>query len=543
MTIGTGMGASEGRAAYERGGPGDTAFKVMAGAIAERVETAIEVNDRRIFTVDTEGLWQVYLDAIEDPVERQGLNCHCYHDFIRRYGGLVSLSDTGVTRSIVWGYLPEGLPDHYYVAVRALREAVDARPVKGEFLWKNGRWGTVEAGGFTHFHVSTSQGRGVLTLTDNQEMAARREDHKYLSAAVGLMKPELVERAVGMLEAGELIRSDTLLPMGTFLRNVQRRVHKTHGEKRSRILWHAVSEAARGWCSPRGSAFGALVEDIESGVAVSEVVRRHNVRLDPQHYQRPKAPPSAGNVAQAEKLFELMELAPALRRRPMALEEAELIWKPRPPKDKPEGGVFGHLVTKDAAPAPTGVLNSKPTVVTFVKFRRDVLPKALGMTVRIPAGIQNFCALTTAVVPEAPPLLKWDRPEKRNPAAWYVHVKGSHATEWGLSVGAVVEVLGVSMLPAEWYGTTGFEYETHGLALFVLKGAADTKNVGLGLFPQCLRGELHGVRATLEAHSNSKALEDEPRQRASGLLLSQIPVEVSVRTEVGTATYRIDRIE
>ena len=135
--------------------------------------------------------------------------------------------------------------------------------------------------------------------------------------------------------------------------------------------------------------------------------------------------------------------------------------------------------------------------MTWVKFAATVLPDAERLEFRVPDK-GNFIALTTAAHPDAPPILKWDRPARRNPVAWYLYPNHSLATQWGLKAGWR-EVTAVAPLPTLW-GDTPMPFLGEGVVL-VLEGAADTLNPGNALFPSFLREELHGVRAVIEAHA------------------------------------------
>lgn len=48
-----------------------------------------------------------------------------------------------------------------------------------------------------------------------------------------------------------------------------------------------------------------------------------------------------------------------------------------------------------------------------------VMPAASHLTVKVPNRADRFAALVTAVRPDAPPILRWDRDEARNPFSWY----------------------------------------------------------------------------------------------------------------------------
>lgn len=505
----------------------------------------LAISGGTLFRVDAGDLFEVYLQSFEDPAERQYHNCNCCRSFIHRFGSLVTIAEDGTLTSALWdeGDLPQ---DHAYAeVVRRLRRAVMKGNVVDQFLWDEQRWGVPEAGGFTHLWADA--GREHLwtrrDLTAGQAMAAKREDRRHLKHALDTMPPRLVERAVGMLQAGSLHRSDKVLPMAAFLDGAFKKAAGRKGEQLNRVLWRLVASAAAGWCTPRASVLGALVEDLQAGLSPEAVARKHGERMDPLKYQRPTAPTSAGNVAQAERLVEQLGIAPSLERRFAAADELVHLWTPQATPKGQQSGVFGHLLASQR-PQAEARLTAKPVTMTFAKFRRDVLPLALEMDVKVPSR-GSFCAFTTAVHRDAPPILQWDSEDCRNPFAWYVYHNGSTSVQWGLRGMAYARVVCISEMPTMWGGNTRWK-DLGDSALLVLEGCRDSENRSLALFPECLRGELHQVRRTVEAHSRSRALEplEDGRQHAAGLRVGDNQqVELRVRTAAGIASYLIDRWE
>ena len=498
-----------------------------------------------LFRVDAGDLFEVYLQSFEDPTERQYHNCNCCRNFINRFGSLVVLGEDGEMTPAVWeeGELPEG--HAYREAVRRLRRAVSKGEVVDQFLWDEHQWGVEEAGGFSHLWARPDPAHRHVRrdLTAGQAMAAKREDRRNLKHALDTMPPRLVERAVGMLQAGSLHRSDKVLPMAAFLDGAFKKAAGRKGEQLNRVLWRLVGSAAAGWCAPRASVLGALVEDLQSGASPEAVARRHGERMDPLKYQRPTAPTSAGNVLQAERLVEQLGIAPSLERRFAAADELVHLWTPQATPKGMQSGVFGHLLSSQRARA-EAQLTARPVTMTFAKFRRDVLPLAIEMEVRVPAH-GGFCAFTTAVHRDAPPIMQWDSEECRNPFAWYVYHNGSPSVQWGLKGQAYARVVCVSEMPTMWGGNSRWK-DLGDSALLVLEGCRDGANRSLALFPECLRGELHQVRRTIEMHSKSRKLDDleDGRQHASGLRVGDnMPVELRVRTSAGVASYTVDRWE
>ena len=269
--------------------------------------------------------------------------------------------------------------------------------------------------------------------------------------------------------------------------------------------------------------------------------RGEDLHCHPGHYQRPQAAPSAGNIAEAERIFERLELAAALRRRFARLEEIQTVWKPTPSTATPgSGGVFGHLAPKESAElAPMDV---PAQVITWDKFERTVLHEAKRIELLTPA-VGNYCAFVTAVDPEAPPLLQWDSQARRNPVSWYVARDGSSPSRWALRAGSWVQVTAVSALPVHWFGGDSPHFSPG--ALLVIQGAKDTENNALSIFPECLRSELHAVRSTIEAHSKSRAVEGVDEASACGIAIQKggsATAHVRVTLANGTrAEYKIDR--
>lgn len=524
-------------------------FDDLTHSAQRSLARALEHGKGWLFRVDAGDLFEKYLSQFASAVDRQYHNCNCCHSFLRRFGSLVVLTEDGGIVSALWdeSLLPRG---HAYRRVAAaLREAVEAGRVVDLFLWDEREWGAREAGGFTHLWAEPDALHrwSRRDMTAEQGMAAKREDRRHLARAVGEMDRAAVLRAAGMLRSGELSRGEKLVEWADWLVALQDRANSNSSrhkrESLNRLLWRAVASAPAGWCTPRSSALGALVDDLASGVSAREVKRRHEERVDPLKYQRPTSL-KEGNVRQAERLFEEMGLAAALRRRFALADELVHLWKPHafPSNKGQEAGVFGHLLPAKREQAAKAQLSTAPVVMTFAKFRRDVLPRALEVEAVVPASGQ-FCAFTTQVERDAPPLMRWDSEECRNPFAWYVYHNGSAASVWGLRAGSRSRVVAMSLMPCHWQGEDR-DRDLGGRALLVLEGARDSRNRSLALFPECLRSELHAVRSTVEAHSRSGRLEDVDGQHASGLLVGDgCEATLVVRTREGVTTYRIDRWE
>lgn len=518
----------------------------LTRVMQQALDRSTKEGNGKLFRVDAGDMFREYLLAFKTMQDRQYHDCRCCSSFLSHHGNLVWMNGIGHTKSALWDetMLPARHP--YRTIVKAMRVAVENASVVEQAFWDEQVWGPREQGGFEHLSVRISGASHTGKInTATQEAAAARENRRHLERALQELTSHHTDRAVAMLQAGSLSRGEKLLPMAQFLADTHREVRNHSGtEMRNRMLWLAVSKAGAGWCTPRASALGALIEDIDSGASISTITRKHNERMGPLKYQRPTAPTSEGNVRDAERLFERLGLAAALRRRFATAKELVHLWLPKPPTAGQEPGIFGHLVSGRRATAEAN-LTAGAVRMTFAKFRRDVLPRALELEAMVPRHGQ-FCAFTTAVDRSAPPLLAWDSEECRNPYAWYVYHNGSPARQWSLVGDQRTAVAAIALMPSSWAGEEGRWAELGKRALLVLDGAHDVANRSLALFPECLRGELHGVRRTIEAHSRSSKLELPPKgeQHASGLLVGDgCEVRLVVRTAEGLGSYVIDRWE
>ncbi len=485
-----------------------------------------------LFTTDAGDLWPVYLECFPAPT-RKFHECHACRSFIQHFGSLVVLED-GRARSAIWrddevADTPEA------AAFRAMRDVVDAARVSGVFLSPVALLGQPKTGVWRHLSVRLPKallytGRA---LTAGQAMAEKREDHKTVARALAEFGVPLLEKALALLEADALYRTEKVLGPAEWLLDLARATREAKGTLRDNLIWAAIATAPAGFCHPRSSMIGTLLEDLEAGLPFDDVAAKFKAKMHPLRYLRPQAAPAAGTIAQAEKLVEKLGIRSSFERRFARLDEVEKVWAPKMhAKRASDGGVFGHLTPKGkVAKQPLSV---GATSITWEKFARTVLPTAESIEVNVPVH-GSFVGVATAAHADAPPILQWDRDERRNPFSWYVYHGGSDASAWGLSAGwracpAVV------LQPSMWHGEMSHQGKR---SLFVLAGQRDQRSPHACLFPETLKSELHGIRAVVEAHSKSSKLQGGDDASANGL--DSIGAHVRVTRGSVVSEYRIDR--
>lgn len=488
------------------------------------------------YQTDAVDLFPLFFAGLPDEL-RQTYTCHCCRRFFETYGGLVAIHEDG---SQVPAIFPPDAPAPFRAALAPVLRAVSRAKVTGVFLSSSPIWGTPVTGFWSHLAVAPANSavyRGTL-LSAGQKMAEKAEERAMLLRGLAEFSRETVAKAIPLLESDSLYRSEKCLGVAKWLLALHdARTAQKRKDRRENLVWQAVATAPPGWAHVRSTMIGTLLEDIASGMDFGTLSRRFREKMSPLQYQRPQAPPTAGNLAQAEKVVAALGSAGSLARRFATLDDIEKLWVPKIPTapPKPES-VFGHLKVNGIY-RPETTLDPPAVAVTWEKFARDILPKAEKIEYRVPS-FGPFIALLTAVNPDSPPILQWDSGEHRNPVSWYVYSGGSHAHSWKLTAGEWAKVTAVTLFPHQWHGT----HEQHGKgAIFVLDGAVDTRDTGNGLFPEILKSEYREIRASLEAYSRHAPVEGRENASACGVDIRAWGQVFRVTAGPSRLSYKIDR--
>lgn len=516
-----------------RGGDG---YENLLASIRQTFATNIK-NGEPLFTTDARDIFDRFLQQL--PAEaQQHYNCNACRAFVNRYGGLVRITSEGAKVPVMWPHA-SAVSRFFSAAVDIMRAMVASAKVTGVFIPDGKRLGTPVTGDWHHMAVELPKERWHRDkLRTAQQLAAeKKEDYRLLSNAVVHYRPETVKQAISLLRSEALYRGEKVMGVAEWFMKVQDAARGARGEHRRNLLWVFVATAPAGFCHVSSTVIGTLLDDIEAGLDFETVRRKFDEKMNPLQYQRPKAAPTVGNIAQAEKIVEKLGIANSLRRRFARLEEMETIWKPAPEK-APAGGVFSHLLPKQ----PPAMVAKGPSM-TWEKFQRTVLQGARKIEFMVPMHAENYCAFLTAADMDAPPIIQWDTEEKRNPFSWYVYSGGSWPSNWGLSTGWV-DVTGIVLQPNMWQ--PGYTHQGQSVT-FILAGCRDGsyKTSGIGLFPELLKGELREIRSTIEAYSRTGTPEGYEEASACGIRIrasgGPCAHRFRVTDDLGVMEYTIDR--
>lgn len=480
------------------------------------------------------------------PVEvRQEYNCRTCSDFFRHYGDVVWVNSLGQTQSVLWPVNLQLVPALFRDAVRECRDAIDGLPIVRPFLPNTRQWGVARTGDWTHFAVTV---RADLcrtarpTQTHFQTEAELMEEFSMLTRALHSWRLKSVKKAGQMLKSGVLPRASAHARQAEWLERVWGVRSKPN------LLWLEVVKAPSGWCHVGNGALGLLVQSIEDGASEAELIRQHGAVMRPTQYMRPSAAPAAGQLQKAEKLVEQLGSAGALERRQATLEDVqEWVWRKRPtPAPQPTLQVFAGVAGKPGRqPKQPTVTVGTPVTMTWAKFARTVLPQAVSVRVSQATAHSGY-GMLAALNPASPPILQWDREDRRNTVSWFTNQPGVPITGYGarLEPNNTVELEGVCRFPQHWNGGDADKWGDG--VLLVVNGSGPYPGGGNALFPEFLRSEYHGVRASIEALSKSATMHRVDRPIAALAIRSQTAPSPYLQLEVVTrdnvqAIYRIDR--
>lgn len=499
-----------------------------------------------LFQTDAAGLYEAYLASFGTGSDRQYHTCSCCQQFIERFGGVVSVNDKGELVPAFWNTVDA--PFQYLEAISVMSKIVKRSCITMPFLSSERVYGSPVTGAWHHFAVVPPAARVFKdTPLKNAHQAAseKREDLTTMLAALQEYNPATVQTALALLKGGTLANSPAVQGQAQFLADLhaeREALPHGRGDHRKNLTWRAVALAPAGFCHPRSSMIATLLDDIAAGKTFDQAKAAWTAKMHPLSYQRPQAAPTAGAIAAAERDFEKLGAASALKRRYATLADIlETVWQPKPATPAAAGGVFGSIKPK-GAPAPAMSMRAPAITITWDKFQRTVLPNVDTMEIYTPPAPQCFVAMTTAADPDALPILQWDHAERRNPVALYMWHGGSVPSSFSLAAGQFHKVNAVTLRPSMWFGG-GFDHQSVG-AVFIIDGARETRgNAGNALFPSTLKSELHGMRAVIEAYSKGQELEGRAQGDACGLHIGKEGAGVLLRVVSAgqVAEYKIDR--
>jgi hypothetical protein len=483
---------------------------------------ARRVNDKDpIFRVDLPKgkLFETYLNALPEQ-HRQQMNCSCCRGFLTRFGGLVRMSTDPATfgqlESVLWTNDDSVANPIFADAIEAMRKLVESSKINYHFLSNLEQLGVEEQGGFHHFAVNNAQIFEHELKQPHEIIADEVQAYSNLSKFIGTTDGTVINQVTAFFQNDRRLK-DLTKWVGhiEWLAEFKRIRDGLPKDQKGPYTWLQVATQSPGRVDIKNSPIGKFIKNIIGGDSYDAATGKFLDMIKGDNFMRPKAAPKAGTIKRAETIFEKLELAPSLERRPLTHPELRgKVWeKPAPAETDEKPSLFGHLKTKEEKSAAPKLPEINYGPITLERFMQEVLPQAESIRFDGRHGTHyNITSFVTAVHADAKPILRWDDPENRNPVSGYVYVDGSPLQLWGLE--EKPEIVAIVSDPESWNrdDATAFgKYNT----VFVFAGGRDTVIRSTPMFPETFREELHEVRSVMESFFRTKSMTPlEPGQQA-----------------------------
>lgn len=482
-------------------------------------------NGTNLFVVEpTENLFELYLASLPED-RRQHYNCRACKKFFDNYGNLAMIDENNKIIPLFWKGTNKYTENFIFTkALFVLEVAVATGKVVSTFNTKEIVWGIPESHGWSHIYVKPYL-KHVYTnalLEASQITAAKSQEHISLIGHLTSYRQEDVEVAIEYLKTGQLFNPEKVLPIAEkFLKlMIDFKSNKNQSDRNS-MVWKYVVESSSAFNYIGSGMLGTLLDDIRRRYSLNDIMSKFNYKMDPKRYFRPQESSlSEGNIKRAEEIISKLGIVKSLPRRFATFEEIReyCSWLPNElvnEKDEVEG-VFGKLLKKEKT------YNDLPEVVVSWKKFKESCSQYDSIRVNLPNAKFGFTTITNSVDSEAPPIIQWDKAAraigKCNGFSSYGYVNGTTPEEYAVKPG-MNNVIGISPTASFFIPEVILPNMTN-YDIIYIENSRDLKyDSGIGLFPEILISELHEIRSTIEAYSNSEVLIGRENNTANGIVI------------------------
>ncbi|EAU82856.2 hypothetical protein CC1G_05478 [Coprinopsis cinerea okayama7 len=417
-------------------------------------------------------LFQIFLDNLPEA-ERPSHTCNACRRFINSYGGLCLVNEAdGSLIPLLWPDDLSRVPQIYQNAVGTIYHLFKGKVVDSDcriLSDKHKKLGIQKKEGdkWWHFYVTLD---GVPIEKDDSGPLDFKAAYEMLSRILADNSPENVNQAHSLIHeklpysTSHKPAIDWLQKLITELQGLNLLAGDTDNVARRNLIHFYARDAWAGCLSSlRGGAIGELLGWISEGLEYKVIEKKWKDLANPHNYLRPKAVPSLGNIAVAEKTLKKVGLTKEdLRRFHLATDELpakailwknQALWDPAQLEDTKDE-IFGDLKRKiqgksDAKSKPSSGISddAPPTSITFRHFVRRVLPTITSLEIHLHA--HERAAFLTRGAPGSQSPFVFDSVDPDNTMSWYYWGNSHPVSDAGLTVGWN-QVAAISTFPHMW---------------------------------------------------------------------------------------------
>jgi hypothetical protein len=265
-------------------------------------------------------------------------------------------------------------------------------------------------------------------------------------------------------------------------------------------------------------------------------IQKFNEALKPELYQRKQAPPKAGNLKAAEKLFEELGIKdddwPRRYCRLIEIPESVKNWSDKDTKVHLEtratysmSDITQSTSKKIALKTLLKIPDSPCQSMTFMKFIKTIIPEAKEIYYYVGTSIPFYALITGET--HTYPFMRWHTKENKedkieeNLVSWYTYPHWRASSECSLKANTWNPVHLICPFPHQWNNKVKI-FNLPSIHMIALTNAFDiNEKVGGCMFPNFLREDFHPVRSTIEEYNRNGQVKGYEQQDVCGVAYSE----------------------
>lgn len=373
---------------------------------------AMVLSGATLFIVDVEKdrLWDAYLENFSEET-RQQHNCNCCRQFIKNYGGIVTMTPDLELRT-VWDFIPTDA--EYLRPVEALGELVRTARIRNQFINDFASLGTdhnydMEKGcTWEHFHVVAPKSVIVKKDAKDRTWGQLRTNKELFMRAMTELTVDAAETVLDLISQNSLYRGKEFEGLVQSWLNEKKKWDACTGDKEF-YAWRITPTLGQSLISLRNSAIGTLLVDLSQGVDLDKAVTGFERMVAPTNYKRPTSLITKSMIEDAEKELEALGLKDSLGRRFATPEDIDINNVLFVNRDAKAATTVFEEMKEETRVNPKTL--SKVEEVPIDTFIKDILPNINSIELLVEnTHLPNLVSLIGPKEPEAPSLFKWSNP-------------------------------------------------------------------------------------------------------------------------------------
>lgn len=410
-------------------------------------------NTGKLFRADvsTSKIWETYLNSFKpennkvfrDP-ESSEHNCNCCHNFIRRYGNIVSINSDGNLESLFSNISDVG---EYQDSVDVCRDLIVNSNIKDVFfetfneLDKNlnyesckksqdvfqlgvksnlkkytkeeaDKFGVVSTDKvyeFEHFNIQLpKQFVDMSGKSIEQIMAFYRDKYQVFKRAMEEIPLDTLNLVKDLINQGSLLDGTSHLHAVEEYISMWSKLADTAPDKDS-WYWNTSYELEERTAKFKNTLIGVLCTELAEGMDLNKACENWNKRVDPINYHKVTAPITQRQIKEAQMFVEENGYIESFDRRLATIDDIkvdEILHSNVGDSKVKSASIFDNM--KATSTQHKRAEFDKLEEVSIEKFMKDIISTCTSMEVYLENRMQgNLCTLTKAVNNDSKPIFKW----------------------------------------------------------------------------------------------------------------------------------------